>query len=55
MKTKIVTLMIAASAASQAQAHTGAHLHPHSVEGWVVGLGVLALVAAALIAARLRR
>ena len=41
--------------ASPAIAHPGAHLHPHSVEGWVVGLGLLAIVAASAIAIRARK
>ena len=27
---------------SPALAHPGAHMHPHAVEGWVIGLGLLA-------------
>lgn len=39
--------------AGPATAHEGAHLHPHSVEGWVTGLAVLAL--AGVVAIRLRK
>ncbi len=41
--------------ATPAIAHDGAHLHPHSVENWVAGLGLLALAGVALIAVRVRR
>lgn len=40
--------------ASPAFAHNGAHLHPHGVEGWVVGLGLLVLIGGA-IAVRVRQ
>ncbi len=40
--------------ASPALAHSGAHMHPHSVEGWVVGLGLLAFGVATGIAIRNR-
>jgi hypothetical protein len=44
-------------AAGPALAHPGAHLHPHAVEGWVIGLGLLAcgFAAGAMIRARVRR
>ncbi len=38
-------LPLAILAATPAAAHSGPHLHPHAVEGWVVGLGILALLA----------
>ncbi|MDJ0822885.1 MAG: hypothetical protein QNJ09_13880 [Paracoccaceae bacterium] len=41
--------------ASPAVAHPGAHMHPHSVEGWVVGLGLLAILSATVIALRARK
>lgn len=39
--------------AGPAMAHDGAHLHPHSVEGWIVGLGVLVL--AGMVAIKVRK
>ena len=42
--------------ATPALAHDGAHLHPHGVEGWVIGLGLLALIGGAIaIAAKVRK
>lgn len=42
-------------AAGPAAAHPGAHLHPHSVEGWLVGLGILACLVGVRIVIRARR
>ncbi len=41
-------------AAGPAMAHSGAHLHPHGVEGWAVGLGLLACGIAAVVVIRAR-
>jgi hypothetical protein len=41
--------------ASPATAHPGAHLHPHGVEGWMIGLGLLACGVAAGVLIRARR
>ena len=35
-----------------ALAHDGAHLHPHGVEGWVVGLALMAGVGGVALAAQ---
>ncbi len=56
MRYAIAAMMMAAG---PALAHTGpqagAHLHPHGVEGWVVGLGLLVVGAAAAVAVARRR
>ena len=52
MKRYILPLMLAAGPVA---AHPGAHLHPHSVEGWVIGLGILACVVVAGAVVRARR
>ncbi|MDA7423840.1 hypothetical protein [Thalassococcus lentus] len=54
MKIKALALL-ASFAASPAVAHPGAHMHPHSVEGWVVGLGILAMLGAGVVALRARK
>ncbi len=41
--------------ATPAAAHPGAHMHPHSVEGWVAGLGLLVIASATAIAIRARK
>ena len=40
--------------ATPALAHDGAHMHPHGIEGWVVGLGVLVIASAAFLAAKVQ-
>ena len=42
-------------AASPALAHPGAHTHPHAVDGWMVGLGLLACGIVAGVVLRNRR
>ncbi|WP_417724303.1 hypothetical protein [Salipiger sp.] len=53
---KILSLTLAALAATPALAHSGAHLHPHDGASWLViaaALGVVALAARmALVRAR---
>lgn len=52
---KIACTALAVSlVASPVLAHAGPHLHPHSVEGWVVGLGVALISAACALAAKAR-
>jgi hypothetical protein len=45
---KLASVSAFALAGTPALAHSGAHMHPHSVEAWSVGLGAL-LASAALI------
>ena len=41
--------------ASPALAHSGAHMHPHGVEGWVVGLAIIAVAGTIAAVARARK
>jgi len=41
--------------ATPALAHDGVHAHPHGIEGWVVGLALLAIAAACLVAVKGRK
>lgn len=47
--------LVLLAAASPAAAHSGPHLHPHGVEGWMVGLGILAMIGAVLFAVGRRK
>lgn len=51
MKLSLPFVLLAAPAA----AHSGAHMHPHSVEGWVIGLALICLGTAATLAVKLRK
>ena len=42
-------------AAAQAMAHGGAHLHPHSAEGWMIGLALMVIAGAGALVFRGRR
>lgn len=46
---KYALRFVLVAAASPAIAHPGPHMHPHGVEGWMVGLGILALAGAAML------
>lgn len=54
MKPALSVLAVSALA-TPALAHSGAHMHPHSIEGWVVGLGVVLAVVATTVAAKGRK
>ena len=41
--------------ASPALAHDGIHAHPHGVEGWIVGLALLVIAAAGVVAVKVRK
>ena len=41
--------------ASPGLAHDGVHAHPHGVEGWIVGLALLVIAAAGVIAVKVRK
>jgi hypothetical protein len=51
----VFVALVPGLAASPALAHSGAHLHPHSVEGWIVGLAVLVIATAATLAVKARK
>ncbi|THH35927.1 hypothetical protein E4Z66_12725 [Aliishimia ponticola] len=56
MKTILpLSSLIAVLAPAAAMAHGGAHLHPHGVEGWVVGLGIVAMIAGGAVSVRVAR
>ncbi|WP_372602831.1 hypothetical protein [Actibacterium sp.] len=58
MKTTLVTLTTALTAASPALAHSGMHLHPHGIDTaalMLFGSGVVAIAGAALVAIRVRK
>ena len=40
---------------SPALAHDGIHAHPHGVEGWIVGLALLVIAAAGVVAIKVRK
>ena len=41
--------------ASPALAHDGIHAHPHGIEGWIVGLALLVIAAAGVVAVKVRK
>lgn len=51
----ILVAIVPGLAAVPALAHSGAHVHPHSAEGWIVGLGLLLIGAAATLALKARK
>lgn len=41
--------------ASPALAHDGIHAHPHGLEAWIVGLALLVIAAAGVLAVKVRK
>ncbi|WP_294620218.1 hypothetical protein [uncultured Roseovarius sp.] len=41
--------------ASPALAHDGIHAHPHGLEAWIVGLGLLVIAAVGVVALKVRK
>lgn len=51
----VLTALLPGLFATPLLAHSGAHMHPHSIEGWIVGLGILVLGCVAAIALKARK
>lgn len=55
MKNAVLIALLSSSLTSPALAHSGAHMHPHSIEFGIIGLAALLVIAAVAFAMKARK